>query len=272
MSNAVLRVGIAGLGAIGSAVAQKLVSNALPGCCLVAASARNRVQGLAVLDRIGADCPLVNLSELVESADVIVECLPPELFFSIAEPTLARGRTLISLSVGALLENLDLLDRFEGTGARVLVPTGAILGLDVIRAAAEGTIHSVRIITRKPPAGLVGAPFIEANAIALPTEGSAVKIFSGTVRESIRAFPKNVNVAAAVSLAGIGPERTMIEVWVDPKIDRNMHRVELDSDIACCVMEIESLPSPQNPRTSGITPLSVIALLKRLTATMVVGS
>ena len=96
-------------------------------------------------------------------------------------------------------------------------------------------------------------------------------MFSGSAREAAIGFPANVNVAAALSMVGIGPDRTLIEIWADPAVTRNIHRIELDSDSAKLSMEIENLPS-ENPRTGRITAQSVVALLRKLTATVAVGS
>ena len=145
--------------------------------------------------------------------------------------------------------------------ARIILVTGALLGLDAVRAAAEGKIHSVRMISRKPPTSLRGAPYLAANNIAIETIDRPTRIFSGSAREGARGFPANVNVAAALSLAGIGPDRTALEIWADPTVTRNIHTIDVDSDSARFTMTIENEPSAENPATSRIAPLSVIATL-----------
>jgi aspartate dehydrogenase len=145
------------------------------------------------------------------------------------------------------------------------------LGLDVMRAAAEGEIASVRMITRKPPAGLIGAPYLVERAIALDGLTAPLKVFDGTARDGARGFPANVNVAAALALAGIGPDRTRLEIWADPSVERNTHTIEVEADSARFRMTIENVPS-ENPRTGRITALSVIACLKGLVAPFRVGS
>ena len=172
------------------------------------------------------------------------------------------------LSVGQLLEYWDFVDQARTTGARILVPTGALLGLDAVRAAAEGEIHSVTMITRKPPRGLEGAPYLRERGIVLAGLNEAKLVFDGTAREGARGFPANVNVAAALSLAGIGPDRTRLQIWADPAVDRNMHRIEVDADTARFSMSIENVPSIENPRTGRITALSAVAALRGLTSTL----
>jgi aspartate dehydrogenase len=151
------------------------------------------------------------------------------------------------------------------------VPTGALIGLDAVAAAAEGTIHSVRMTTRKPPNGLAGAPYLVANEISVEGLNEAMRVFSGTAREAAVGFPANVNVAAALSLAGIGPDRTMIDIWADPAVTRNCHTIEVDADSARFSMSIENVPS-DNPRTGRIVALSVIAALRKLNAPLRVGT
>jgi len=152
-----------------------------------------------------------------------------------------------------------------------LPPTGALIGLDAVRAAAEGEIRSIKMITRKPPAGLEGAPYLLANNIAVAGLTQPLKVFDGTAREGARGFPANVNVAAALSLAGIGPDRTRLEIWADPTITRNTHRIEVDADVARFSMTIEGVPS-ENPRTGRIVPLSTVAALRALVSELKVGT
>jgi aspartate dehydrogenase len=151
------------------------------------------------------------------------------------------------------------------------VPTGALLGLDAVIAAAEGTIHSVRMITRKPPGGLAGAPYLLRHDISVAGLTEAKLVFEGTAREAARGFPANVNVAAALSLAGIGADRTQIAIWADPAVSRNVHRIEVEADSARFSLMIENVPS-ENPRTGRITALSVVALLRKLRSPLAVGT
>jgi aspartate dehydrogenase len=175
------------------------------------------------------------------------------------------------LSVGALLVNEDLIALAKAHGGQIVVPTGALIGLDAMSAAAVGTIHSVRMITRKPVAGLLGAPHLIENKIDIEGIKEPLKIFDGSAREAAKGFPANLNVAVALSLAGIGPDRTRVEIWADPTVTRNTHRIEVDSDSARFSMGIENIPS-ENPKTGKITALSVIACLRKLRAPLRIGT
>jgi aspartate dehydrogenase len=265
-----LTVAIGGLGAIGLELAERLNAG-IPGLRLVAVSARDRPAAKKRLTTAGIAAPVVDLAELANLAEIVVECLPAAQFRAIAEPAIERARIFMPLSAGALIENFDLAERAKQTGARIIVPTGALLGLDAVRAAAEGEIRSVSMVSRKPPRGLEGAPYLVEHKISLAGLKAPLKVFAGSARDGAKGFPANVNVAAALSLAGIGPDRTHLEIWADPAIDRNIHRIEIDADSARFSMTIENVPS-ENPKTGRIAALSVIACLRGLVASLKVGS
>ena len=263
------RVAIAGLGAIGRDVARAL-ARGVPGLVLACVAARDRAKAQDVLDRAGLACPIVPLDKFPEHADLAIECAPAALLEQICRPMLTAGKQVLVLSCGALLRT-DLVDVAKQHGGRIIVPTGALLGLDAVAAAAEGNIHSVRMTTRKPPQGLAGAPYLVTNRISVDGLNAAKRVFSGTAREAAAGFPANVNVAAALSLAGIGPDRTMIDIWADPAVDRNCHTIEVDADSARFTLAIENVPS-ENPKTGRIVALSVLATLRKLNAPLRVGT
>jgi aspartate dehydrogenase len=267
-----LRVAIGGFGAIGKVVAEAL-DRGIPGLSLAAVSARDTARAETAMAGYRNPAPVRPLDRLWEEADIVVECAPAQHLRDLAEPALAHGRILVTLSCGALLDNYDLVDLARRAGGRILVPTGALLGLDAVQAAAlGGGIAKVQMITRKPPSGLDGAPYLVDRQIRLAGLSAAKLVFSGSAREAARGFPANVNVAAALSLAGIGPDRTTIDIWADPAVDRNIHRIEVEADAARLSLQIENVPSLENPRTGRLTPLSVIALLTKLTSPLAIGT
>jgi aspartate dehydrogenase len=264
------RVAIAGLGTIGRALARAL-DDGVPGLALSAVAARDAGKAQAWLEAEGIDCPVVALAAMPDHADLAVECAPAALIADICRPMLEAGKQVMVLSCGALLPRPELIDLAKAHGGRIMVPTGGLLGLDAVAAAAEGTIHSVRMTTRKPPNGLAGAPYLVANGISVEGLNEAKRVFSGTAREAAAGFPANVNVAAALSLAGIGPDRTMIDIWADPAVTRNCHMIEVDADAARFTLSIENVPS-DNPKTGKIVALSVLATLRKLHTPLSVGT
>jgi aspartate dehydrogenase len=264
------RVAVAGLGAIGADVV-KALDRGIDGLTLVAVSSQDPAKHGAWLAGLKTPPKVLPIAELADAADIVVECAPSKLVRSIVAPVVERGKTAVVLSVGALLQNEDLIDLAGRNGGQIVVPTGALIGLDAVTAAALGTIHSVRIVTRKPVAGLLGAPHLVENNIQIDDITEPLRIFEGSAREAAKGFPANLNVAVALSLAGIGPDRTRVEIWADPTVTRNTHRIEVDADSARFSMTIENIPS-ENPKTGRITALSVIACLRKLRAPLRIGT
>jgi aspartate dehydrogenase len=264
------RVAIAGLGAIGRVLARSL-SGGMPGLALACAAVRDRAKAQSWLDAEGIVCPLVEPEEFPAHADLAIECAPAAALERICRPMLEAGKRVMVLSAGALLQRPELMELAKARGGQIIVPTGALLGLDAVTAAAEGNIHSVRMTTRKPPNGLAGAPYLEANSISVEGLTEPKRVFSGTAREAAAGFPANVNVAAALGLAGIGADRTTMEIWADPGVTRNCHSIEVDADSARFTLTIENIPS-ENPRTGKITALSVLAALRKLHAPLRIGT
>lgn len=265
-----LRVAIAGLGAIGRTLAGKL-NEGIPGLELACVAARDQKKAQDWLASAGIACPIVPFEEFPKHADIAVECAPAALLDQICRPMLEAGKSVMVLSVGALLPRPELTELAKANGGRIVVPTGALIGLDAVAAAAEGQIESVRMTTRKPPVGLKGAPYLERNGISLDGLTEAKRVFSGTAREAAEGFPANLNVVAALSLAGIGPDRTVIDIWADPSVTRNCHRIDVVADSASFSMSIENIPS-DNPKTGRIVALSVLATLRKMQAPLRVGT
>lgn len=268
--NTHLRVAIAGLGAVGLKLAREL-DRGIDGFSLVAVSARDKAAATDRLSGLRTKVPVLDIADLEPLADLVIECAPASLLPAIAKPFLTKGKTVIALSAGALLANMDLVDLAKTHGGQIVVPTGALIGLDAVTAAAQGEIKSVKMVTRKPVAGLLGAPFLSENNIRIEDIKEPVRIFSGTPREAAVGFPANLNVAVALGLAGIGVDNTTLDIWADPTLDRNTHSVEVISDSATFSMMIASIPS-ENPKTGRITALSVLAYLRKMKAPLRVGT
>lgn len=264
-------VGIVGLGAIGMQLARALDAG-VPGLKLSAVAVRNRDKAVAAMKGF-RDRPLVlDIAKLPRECDIIVEAAPAAIFEEVATAAIEAGCVFVPSSCGQVLPRMHLIERAKETGARIIVPTGALLGLDAVRAAAEGQVSSVTIETRKPPRGLVGAPYLEKNGIDVAGINAATRVFAGNAFDAAAGFPANVNVAAALALAGIGPERTTVEIWADPGVTRNTHTIRVEAEAARLTMTIENVPSEENPRTGKITALSILACLRGLVSTLKVGS
>ncbi|MCC7494489.1 MAG: aspartate dehydrogenase [Fimbriimonadaceae bacterium] len=266
-----LQVGVVGAGAIGTVISRALTDGSiaaeLAGVCEVNPAARE-----ALTSALGVAPRFLPLDELAAAADVIVEATAKSVAPTVIETALRAGADVVVLSVSALLEREDLVALAAAQGRRILVPTGAIAGLDALRAAAVAGVEEVTLTTTKPPAGLSGAPGVVASGIDLATLTAPTVLFEGSAREATAAFPANVNVAAALALAGIGAARTRVRVVCDPTSSRNRHEIQIRGAAGEVQVTVDNVPSPANPKTSYLAALSAIALLQRLTAPLVVGS
>ena len=263
-------VGIVGLGAIGRQLCRAL-DDGIPGLRLAGATARDRAKATDFLKSLGAPAPFLSLDELIAASGLVVEASTQQHLQEIAPKTLTAGRDLVVLSCGGLLGRQDWIDLAAANRCRIIVPSAAIAGLDGVKGARVGAITSVTMESRKPPRGLAGAPWIEQQKIDLGAITKETLIFEGPATEACRAFPANVNVVAALSLAGIGPEKTRIKIFASPEFPLNRHRIVVQGEFGRLTVEIENVPS-ENPRTGKLSYLSTIALLRELGAPLRVGT
>lgn len=258
-----MKVGIVGMGVIGTHIA-KAIDNGIPGVALSGVSVRTRATA--------ASYPVFAIDELIARSDLVIEAATQAALREFGPAVLAAGRHLMVLSVGALVGVLEEWARLAETHhCRILIPSGAIAGLDGVKGAREGAVASVTMETRKPPRGLAGAPYITEQRIDLDAIREETLIFEGPATEAVKAFPANVNVVAALSLAGLGPERTRIKLYAVPGQERNQHRITVEGEFGRLRVEVENVPS-ENPRTGKLSYLSAIAMLRELGAAAQVGT
>jgi aspartate dehydrogenase len=269
MSNELLRIGVVGLGVIGRAVA-RAVADGLPGCVLAGGTSRDEAKAKDFLVSLPGAPPCLSLPGLVEQSDLVVEAATQAALVELAPAVLDAGRDLLVLSVGGLLDHPEWVAQAGARGCRIHVPSAAIAGLDGLKGAAvAGHLASVTMETRKSPRGLAGAP--GAAGLDLERLREEVLVFEGTARDACRAFPANVNVVAAVSLAGLGPDATRIRVYAVPGLPRNRHAVTAEGAFGRLYLELENVPS-ENPRTGKLSYLSTIAYLRDLRAPLRIGT
>ena len=266
-----MNVGIVGFGSIGSEVAKALI-NGVEDFSLYGITSRSKSNAQERIAKLDKNIKIYDLETLVDNCEIIIDCAPKAAFRDIATKCINKERKLITVSGSGILDNLDLEELAKTKNSQIILATGAILGLDALRAASESNINSVTMTTRKPPNALSNAPFVINNNIELNNLLEPKLIFKGSATDGAKAFPANVNVAAAVGLAGIGAKKTKLEIWADPKLKRNTHKVEVDSDSAIFEMSIQNVQTPENPGTGKITGLSVIACLRGLKSSFKIGT
>jgi aspartate dehydrogenase len=266
-----MRVGVVGLGTVGRALCQAIDRGKVQ-VQLVAVTTRHEQPARPFLQALCHQPPLLSLDELVARSDLVIEAATQQALDIIAPCTLRQGKDLLVLSVGGLLDHQDWVELARQTGSRIYVPSGAIVGLDGLKGAAIGHISAVTMTTHKPPKALAGAPFVVEHQIDLNHFTEATQIFEGSAREACRGFPANVNIAAALSLAGIGPDRTRLRILVDPQGTRNVHDIEVTGEFGRFSIHLENEPSETNPRTGKLTYLSTLAMLNMLANPLKVGT
>jgi aspartate dehydrogenase len=179
------------------------------------------------------------------------------------------------MSAGALVDD-KLLNEIKSlakkNNLRVYVPSGAIVGLDGIKSANVLDIDKVILKTRKPLKSFEGAPFFEKNKIDLKNIKRPTVIYEGSAKEAVKLFPQNINVAASLSLAGIGPERTIIQIIADPNIDKIVHEIIVEGKFGMLHTKTENIPYPDNVKTSYLAALSAVATLKKVNEPIQVGT
>jgi len=255
-----VRIGIVGAGTIGAAIARAIVTGQIP-ATLSGLHSRTVSRAADVAAALTPTPPILALPDLVEASDLVVEAATGAALADIVPACLAERVDVYVLSVGGLLDHEDWFEEASRRGARIIIASGAIAGLDGIRGAAIGRIDSVTLTTRKPPRGLAGAPFVTAHGLDLDALKEEALIFDGTAREACRGFPANVNVSAAVSFAGVGPDRTRVRIIAVPGGRFNQHRIEVLGAFGRLVIEVENVPSSTNPRTGVLSIQSSIAAL-----------
>ena len=212
---------------------------------------------------------------LNEDLDLIVEAASQEAVRTLVPKILKSKKSVMIMSTGALVDN-KLLNEIKSlalkNNLKVYLPSGAIVGLDGIKSANVSDIEKVILKTRKPLKSLEDAPFFEKNKINLNDIKRPTIIYEGPAKEAVKLFPQNVNVAASLSLAGIGPEKTIIQIIADPTIDKNIHEIIVEGKFGMLHTKTENIPCPDNAKTSYLAALSAIATLKKITEPIQVGT
>ena len=262
-------VALLGYGAIGRAVSELVEARAAGQVEIIGALVRDPSRYAKEHERHGF--PFVDGVEALLGLhpELVVEAGGHDAFRQHVPLILEAGVDVLSLSVGALA-NPETLARTEAAaaagGSRLRVPSGAIAALDAISAAAVGHVDRVVHTVRKPPATLIEGP----RAAEIVAAGQPVELYAGTAREAALLFPANVNVIAAVSLAGIGLDRTEARILADPAVSRNVHEVLVEGEFGRLFVRIENEPS-ENPKTGRIVAMSVVRALRAYSESIVVG-
>jgi len=261
-----MKVALIGCGAIGSFIAESIAEGRVEAeLAYIYDVQKAKAESLAVKvkSRVAS-----TLDEILSSdVELVIEAASIKAAREVLSRALSHGKSVLLLSIGALAEK-NFLDeallRAEKGNARIYLPSGAVGALDALKSAREAGLEEVTLVTTKPPRALKGSPLLGDDKKTL--------LFDGNARDAIEAFPQNVNVAIAVSLAGLGVEKTRVKVYVDPEAELNKHEIYARGAFGSLYFRVENLPSPQNPKTSYLAALSAVATLRRISSRLQIGT
>lgn len=260
------RVGLLGCGAMGTQIALAIDSGKIP-ATLTHIFDESKEASQSLVEKLTNKPEIVENSHLLSSnpIDIIVEAASQDAVKDVALSVLQNKKDLMIMSVGALLDEsiYDVLyDACKDFKKTIYLPSGAIAGLDGIKSIKD-ELESISITTTKHPRSLKGAKFFENSDINLDEIKSPTIIYEGTAKEAVSLFPANINVAALLSLIGIGSEKTGVTIVADPDTDKNTHHIEASGKFGKMTFTIENFPDPNNPKTSRLAILSAIETLRK---------
>ncbi len=262
-----LKVGLLGCGSIGSTIAEALQEDSTLTAELLCLYARDSGKAKRLKEKVNKNLVVAASFEefLGLPFDLFVECASQEAVESFGEKALRAGKDLLIMSVGALMEDSfrkRLASVAKEESRNIYLPSGAIGGLDILRAAREGRLREVKLITSKNPSAFAGAPYFQEHAMDPGEIQNRMTLFEGTAKEAVKLFPANVNVAAMLSLEGLGGEKTKVKIVADPQLKINIHQIEIKGDFGEAKITVQNLPHPENPKTSYLAALSAIKTLR----------
>jgi aspartate dehydrogenase len=271
-----MRVAFLGGGTIARLALQHIRQGELAGVEVVAIAGRGvGSKSAALASEFGIDFVSGLPALLAVGPEVVVEAASHQAVEDYCEALLTEGISVIVLSGGALCDQA-LRARLESaaqrSGALLYVPSGGIGGLDALKSACAAGVDMVQITIMKPPAAWKNIPYVEKLGIDLDALGEARTLFAGSAREGVPLFPANVNIAAVLSLAGIGFDRTRLEVVADPALVHNTHLIEVHGATGTFGIRMQNIPAPDNPKTAWLACYSALAALKLMGANVRYGT
>lgn len=270
-----LKIGIVGCGTIGTYIC-KAIDAGLLNAELHSVYDRNHKNIEKLMESLTNLHPIfLKVEEMIKHIDLLVECASPKAVHEVIPPALNAKRDVMILSAGAFADEKLFNNIYEiayQNNCKIYLPSGAIAGIDGIKSASIGPIYSVTLTTQKPPEGFNGAPYIIQNKIKLDNIKTKTVIFEGKASEAVKCFPSNINIAATLSLASVGFEKTNVKIIVNPTLTHNVHEVVLEGIFGKLTTRVENVPSPTNPKSSYLASLSAIATLKKILDPLQIGT
>jgi len=267
-----LKIGIVGCGAIGSEIALACVGLLKEKVELKAIFDISEAKTEGLSKKLNKKITAGSLSEVFKKSDLIVEAAGSGVSAGILRKAIRAKRDVLIMSVGGLINHSDLIRKARRKKIRVFLPSGAICGIDGLKSAQFSEIKEVTLTTKKPPRGLLGAPYLKMKNIDIGSIKKEKLIFKGSALEAVRGFPKNINVASLLSIAGLGARRTTVQIITSPDFSRNTHEVTITGGFGRITTKTENVPSEKNPKTSKLAYLSAIATLSGAVDSIKIGT
>ncbi len=270
-----LKIGIIGCGAIGTSLAKTIVTDMAEKACLrgLYDIDTQKAERLSKLITKNNNLVLNSRGILIDKCGLIIEAASSKVSWGIAKEALSNGKDVIIMSVGGIISRLKEMSALaRKNNCKVYIPSGAICGIDALKAVKISGIKKITLTTRKNPASFKGVRFIEEKGINLDKIKKDRVLFSGPAREAVQYFPQNINVAAVLSLAGIGEKKTFVEIIASPLVKRNIHEIKIDSAAGTIWTRTENVLHPSNPKTSFLAVLAAISTLKQILEPVRIGT
>ncbi len=260
-----MRIIVIGCGSIGTALA--LAADRLPEVKNVYLFDTKTEASKTVSSVMAKGTVIESVEEELYHADMVIEAASQDAVREYLPIVIDRGVSMMVMSVGALADDdfrNEIFEKASTTESCIYIPSGALCGLDGLRAATESNLEYVELITTKNPKSIEDVQYVLDKGIVVDDLTERTEVYRGTAREAVKLFPKNINVAAAVSIFGIGFDRTMVTIIVDPETTSNSHELRYGGDFGEAICHTYNVPSPLNPRTSHLSALSATQALKSL--------
>lgn len=259
-----LKVGIVGCGVIGSSIAHEIETKLSKKIKLIGLCDKDYAKVLGLATALKGKPKILPLKKLIRESELVIEAASSAISGYLTKIALSAGRDIFVMSSGGLIKKKYLFKLANKKRCHIFIPSGALAGLDAVKGAACGCINKVTLITRKPPKSLEGAPFVVKNKINLSGIKGEKLLFKGNALEAVKYFPQNINVAATLSLCGIGPEDTIVKIITSPRFNKNSHEIIIEADAGEIRARTDNVPSEENPKTSKLAILSAMATLKNI--------
>lgn len=268
-----VKIGIVGCGAIGSRMAKTIASEFAHDCRIVGLYDIDNTKIIKLLKGLQLkNVATSSLEKVIAKSDCVIEAVNTDATLHIVRSAIKAKKTVLAMSVGRLIDSIHLFREARKNKCYLLLPSGAIAGIDAVKAASLVHIRSISLTTRKPPAGLGANPYFEKNGIDLKKIKKETVVFSGTVDEALKHFPQNINVAATLALASQNKKKVKVNIIACPKTRINSHEIELEGDFGKITTKTENVTCPDNPKTSYLAVLSGLQTLKQFCNGILVGT